>query len=344
MVDLDQAGHRLASHPAGPLTPIPALRQRIRRRHRRRRFAAALGAAGLTAVAGVGAVTLPTGHHTDQVQVGSGAYAYPAHLLPVVAHPRRWMPFDIGLLRLWAPSEEEYGWAPGSYTFTDIGNSCMRTACLPPHAPVPLTVERATPTTGLTPTRLNGLKVWERHAGSTTVYDVPSLDVRLVATTRLADRVAATMGPSSLQAVLTTTYPVARPARWKTLRFDAVAVSVPASWPVKRGPLPNNCAFSTPTAYIGELRPTCVAQTNHGRPLTLLGVGGSNGVPTQDLTRTATIETGHATIKIAYGSTASSYLLSLTVHTTSGTAQATIGLGSDPALAEEILSSLRPAS
>lgn len=363
MVDLEDAAQRLvATCSAGPITPISDLRSRARRRRRRRR-----GMTGLAACAAAVAVAMATVHLVPAGQrrlyVAAGG-ANQAVSLPQSDHPSGWRRVDIGRASLWLPKSWSYCTVYNAQGISAQGISMVPLAsggsgfCPPPLAKPPVAVLPPVSTSGWARASLNGIPAWERpvrNASSRSrTYDLPSLGVRLVAIGPVATRVVRTIEPSPLSALLATSYPVPVPSGWKTVRFGPVAASIPASWPVRRLTAPpkeipvnrySACKlFLSSAAYLGKVRSRCSGIAAGEPSPTGIWLGTSAVGPLADTRSTSvTLKSGNAVVDLRYGYTSSSYLVDLTIHTAAGTVQATLGLGSQPAVAEEILSSLRAA-
>ncbi|MHB8295748.1 MAG: hypothetical protein ACYDH5_14220 [Acidimicrobiales bacterium] len=360
MVDLEDAAQRLvATCSAGPITPISDLRSRARRRRRRRR-----GMTGLAACAVAVAVAMATVHLVPAGQrrlyVAAGG-ANQAVSLPQSNHPSGWRRVDIGRASLWLPKSWSYCTAGNNaqgISMVPLASNGSGFCPPPPFAKPPVAVLPPVSTSGWARASLNGIPAWERpvrnaSSGSRT-YDLPSLGVRLVAVGPVATRVVRTIEPSPLSALLATSYPVPVPSGWKTVRLGPVAASIPASWPVRRltappREIPGNrysaCnLFLSSAAYLGKVRSRCSGIATGEPSPTGIWLGTSAVVPLVHARSTSvTLKTGNAVVDLRYGYTSSSYLVDFTIHTAAGTVQATLGLGSHPAIAEEILSSLRPA-
>jgi hypothetical protein len=393
MVDLNDAGARLASHRAGPVPPVAELRERAAnhtRRRRRRRVSGAVVAAVAVFGAVVGVVSLLSRPHSEAVIVGppgKTARTHPATALPGVPHPAGSTPVDWDQLRLWLP----LGWTLTAGPDTGGLHRCWTAPARSvyptsdPHLPCkPLSTRpsvRVTPFRGTIPSyfarsRINGVTVWASSratlpAGSPSILDIPSLGVTITAYGK-SEAVTHSLGPSALHVVLAQQYPVATPKGWKTITFEGFEADVPASWPthalrivdegggISQRNLPPPCGqkvFAKPASYLGSYTGVFSCQEFTFRELLQFSVGPTNGLwiqnsipaseaAAQDKTlqeiRTH-LHSGTTQLSASYEKYQGADTVDVNLTTGGRTLQTTIGLGTDPTVAEEVISSLRVA-
>lgn len=286
--------------------------------------------------------------------------------------PARSTPYDYGRLRLWLP----LGWATSTSSCHNLSDVVYYPAtwsstegCVAAPVSESVTVEPFNgpiPQTAL-PTRLNGIKVWTTAGtGGTTVWDVPALQVQLSLVGNQARKVAATIGPSPLQDLMTKSLPIPVPAGWKIVRFDGFLTQVPPAWPTHHikvthdgnngsvsGLPPGVCSpplFRTPSVYLGQAAAiSCPAVPEKTLPPTDDGVW---LYPNSDTTPLRVQPPSEATVPQRLISAGGIEALitastgdSVFVEVAAGGRRisATIGLGKNPTTAEAILSSIIPA-
>jgi hypothetical protein len=209
-----------------------------------------------------------------------------------------------------------------------------------------------------------GAKHIQLHNG-TVVRSVPSLGVVLYGFGSLGARIVRDAGPSSLAALLSARLPVAVPNGWKTVSFGPLAVSVPRSWPLRfltgrSWPIPGFCVspvFPQPVAYLGAASDaehscpiidaqTILSATAHPGDGIWLTVGQGAAVehpffpPVGQL---ITVKGLRVKVRLGLpgaGGGSDTVEVLATVGRTS--VVATLGLGINPRVAEDILSSIRP--
>jgi hypothetical protein len=275
--------------------------------------------------------------------------------LPGVAHPKDWTALDIGRLRLYVPADWETNAGPPDCDDND-GDLVTLSQTTPPRSCTPnpsvfLTVRTAAvPTPSGTRSRLHGLTIWTSHKDAQgIIIAIPALHSTLTAQGTEALRIARSLGPSSLQAVLSMTRPIAVPARWKPVRYHGIQIDVPPAW--KTATVPYDCGtlfMGTPTAYTGPAREVAGCAILTGNDL----YQPHDGVWLQPVPRNAPqphryqLNYNQAQINIEPGVNSDGGFPNvpntyLTIHTPTTTITATLGLGPDPLTAERILSSIR---
>jgi len=360
----------VAGLPMGTVEAPPgmsALRSRRPRRSPARRRAVTVSTvAAVFVMAGTLIALRASDRHTVSV---NGAPSGPAGLevpvsLPKIVAPAGATPLDYGLLRLYLP----LGWmsvnecratgaVPGSSTeivadtFLLIPSSEGQ-SCSEPSKGGWVTVQPmagALPT-GLTATSVNGTKVWSPPGEADrreTLY-VPSLHV--VLTAEGAGRgILATLGPSTLDAVVSQRRATPVPTSWKAVRFDGLQVKVPPRWPVQvitsQVAQPGSCSgqiFRAPTVDLGDngFRPLCLFGFGQlAPPVDGLWIG--SPAPSQSGTDAHEIAFGALPTVLTYSDTNSEAIVGVQVTVGAGTVDLGVGLGENPAIAEEILSSLQ---
>jgi hypothetical protein len=190
-----------------------------------------------------------------------------------------------------------------------------------------------------------------RQSGSAVTEDVPSLGVQLLYNGAGAS-VAATLGRSSYAALSDANYPVAVPASWKTVIYKGFQVRVPPSWPVRALGLhlaaPGFCGLGGGAAgvYLGResVVATCPVPPPGSVPaffdyLWLQPYTASSGTSEHRL------RTGQVTLTLQEIGPVSDYTTAANLTASSGSRRIslTIGLGTQPTMAEAILSSILPA-
>lgn len=264
--DLTGAGRRLADTRLGPTPPVADLEGRRDRRRRHRRL---IGSGTLVALFATGAliVALLTGRppRSDRVttQPTTGPSGQTVTAPPSAAPGSR--PYDYLRLRLWLPPD----WAADDPCPSGdglvahppvVGQGCPALAGLSAVRVGPMTTSPPPPARRVA---VNGVTVWMRGNPTGATWWIPSLQVELDLTGRGAQQVAGTVQPSPLQRILTGTFPVAIPPRWKTVAYQGFTAKVPAAWTVNRirvtrdstdGRTPSLCGgplFDPPAVYLG---------------------------------------------------------------------------------------------
>jgi hypothetical protein len=388
VVDLNDAGRRLAAYRAEPTPPVAEVRaQSARRAHRRRLLTASV--ASIAAVAIVAAVVtvgvVRGGSGRQQVSTGPGptptVSAPAASQLPEVAHPVGSKAADWGQLRLWLPP----GWNAAVPASCWVSKQGVYFSAQPPAvdchdhgADQPslwVTALVGTIPAMFRSSTINGVTVWSSSAalvagGSPAVYDVPSLGVQIFARGAASTGVVDTLGPSALHAVLVQRYPTAVTDGWKTVTFDGFSAEVPAAWPqhtirvVNTGGgattvsnLPGRCGqtiFADPSVYFGTepilscpmFTPTAALQGETAPGDGLWLQQDASAPPTAQQAQTdgqvATMfRLGPESLTAEYQAASGSNTINIYLKSQNRTLQATIGLGLNPAVAEQIISSLQ---
>ena len=379
MIDLTEAGRRLASTRVGPTPSANQLRAiGQRRKQHRRTIAAGTAIAAAAVVAAIALVVVSSGTHLQRVTTGpSPSQPSSVATLPPVHSVAGATPYDYQRLRLWLPA----GWT----TSTNTCHMATRVVYYPTnwsggpatpcsHAGADIVVVRpfsGRPPGSATAKTVNGItvEVVREQNGSTTWY-IPSLHAELAVSGKKAQGVADTLGPSTLQDLLTASLPTPVPTTWRTVSFDGFQARVPPTWPTHQiqvtrsgnsteiSDLPGVCApptFPTPSVYLGAnpgiscpaLPPTKEPSTDDGlwlqpstntAPLAAQLQGGA-GVPgaTQRL-----FTVGTEQVLITGAGEGDS--VQAEIDNNGQQIAAVIGLGANPALAEALLSSIKPAN
>lgn len=379
MIDLTEAGRRLAAARVGPSPSLDDLRATLKRR-RRRRFRIGAGSV-ISAAAVAAAVTFAvasTGTRVQQVTTNPSP-SQPASIatLPRAQGVAGSTPYDYQRLRLWLPT----GWNTSTnncHMATQVVYFPANYSAAPPtscsHAGANIVVVgpfNGTPPGSPAATTVNGItvEVAQGPDGSATWY-VPSLQAELVISGHAAQKVADTLGPSPLQDLLTATFPTPVPTTWRAVTFDGFQARVPANWPthqilVKRtgnttevSDLPGVCfppIFRTPSVYVGaNLAPSCpffpqtkepstddglwLYPSTNTAPLASQLQSDGPGVPAP-IQRLFTFGSEQVLITAGEGDS-----VEVEIETAGHRISAIIGLGPNPAVAEAVLSSIRPTS
>jgi hypothetical protein len=143
--------------------------------------------------------------------------------------------------------------------------------------------------------------------------------------------------------------PVAVPRRWRPVRFDGFQVDVPTTWSISNVSADCGTLVSgSPSAYEGRSRFTAscalvlpIYRLRPGNGVWLEQVAGRGPAPAD----TYNLHINGLGVKIrpatsVLGGQGGVPIVNLTVVTAHQTLQAQLGLGTDPAVAEEVLSSL----
>ncbi|HEX3427124.1 MAG TPA: hypothetical protein VHT30_13395 [Acidimicrobiales bacterium] len=278
--------------------------------------------------------------------------AEPLTLRPVTA-PSGFSPEDFGRLRIYVPP----GWEsiPGCKAAGDIfylvpsaeeqdvfdggcAPSLENWASIQPFA-------GTAPATWTTST-INGTAVWSQQTDGRDTLDIPSLDAQVTAVGAGRD-IVTTIGPSTLDAVLRLRHAVNVPRTWHVVRFDGLQMRVPRGWPVevltRKVPEPGACSsqvFRTPTVYegAGGFWPICtIGFSPLAPPVDGVWVdppGLSLHLDMQPM------PFGEYPVNVEYTNTESDAVIGLDVRIGTRRINLIVGLGRDPTVAEEILSSL----
>jgi hypothetical protein len=280
--------------------------------------------------------------------------------------------FDIGMVRLFVPRSwmlrtavPACGLAEGCIAPCGPGASAaVVVTTVAPRFECPTAIRKAD-SVWVLPLRgkpgTNRLNLDERTA----VRPILSLGVVLYGFGPLGVRIVRDAGPSALVAFLASRLPVAVPSGWKTVTFGPLAVSVPPSWPLRfltgrSWPIPGFCVsrvFPHPVAYLGAASdaahscPAIDAQTilsatalpGDGIWLTVVQGKAVEHPFFPPVGRTVTVEGLRVKVRLGLpgaGGGSDTVEVLATVGKTS--VVATLGLGINPQIAEEILSSIRP--
>jgi hypothetical protein len=274
--------------------------------------------------------------------------------LPVVDVPAGTGALDFGRLRIYLPrgwtaisscgNEQGVPGAEGSLVVgpaTECGGSPKSTWLSLDGTP------RWHPTNRWTPSRINGIRTWSRHEGGILFVDIPSLRASIDAHGPAAGRAVRTLGPSALDAVLAQTAPAAVPTGWKAIRFDGVQARVPAAWAIdavtKQRSMPGVCndpVFGSSEVLLGDdgfaVRCKLTVYDLYA-PTNGLWID-SKDVPTTE--EHVGVAWGSLPLTLLYSENQTDDLLEVTTTVDARRVQLVIGLGTDPSIAEEILSSL----
>lgn len=378
MIDLTEAGCRLANTRVGPTPSLDELRAALKRRRQRRLTIAAgsiMSAAALAAAVTFAVVS--TGTRSQQVTTTGPSPSQPSSIvtLPPGQSVAGATPYDYQRLRLWLPT----GWTTSTnhchmatrvvYFPADYSGG-PATSCTHDGADIVVVHPfNGTPPGSPTTKTVNGIaiEVAQGQGGPTTWY-VPSLQAELVVSGNAAQKVADTLGPSPLQDLLTASFPTPVPTTWRTVTFDGFQAKVPPTWPTHRivvkrtgnttevSDLPGLCAppiFRIPSVYLGanpgiscpffpQTREPATEDglwlqpSTNAAPLASQLQGGGHGVPPA-IQRLFTV--GSEQVLITAGSADS---VRAEIESSGHRISAVIGLGANPAVAEAVLSSIRP--
>lgn len=366
MVDLEAAGERLATWDAGVvLPPAGDILRRGGRRRKRRVAARTAGTLAVLACVAAGAWALGASRSSVAPPTQVGPPGNPVHT-PAVAHPVGWTEQEFGLLSYWippSPGQCSLGPGPGfpgGYKAMSLGANCNGLGTSPSPG-TPIVIKRAARRPQGRRIVLNTLAAWESHHGADiVVYDLPRFGVRFELWGRVGAEVGRTIGPSGLDAVLTTPQPVAVPGGWKTVSWGGFSASVPRSWAVTtvhRRPsnfTPRELANASaedrrimehqcdlfPRAGVYRGAPTWTCQA-----LSYAEVAGGLwlGKDVNPGPRATPFSTSSGATVVARWSpyAGDPSLMGFTVHGGGRTSEGTLLIGPDPVLAEEILSSIR---
>ncbi len=349
MIDLAEAGQRLANWEAGEPTDLAALYGRAERRTRRRRIG--WGAAALVAVTALvlGAV-LPLQPPPPSARV-SRAAAGPFPPTPFPAAPKGWGWFLAGPVALASPGggggapngpiELCAPIPPGSRQSCVVGVSERPTAM----DPVFVTQLRGKPT-GRVRT-IHGLEVYVSGNGQRRAFAVPALGVELETYGALGQRIATTLVPSPLMVVASATATPAVPPGWRTVHTGDLTLSVPPGWPVVHlrhlpqlpASSPGLCnLFPRAELYLGAPSGSC---DGTGTSANGLWVGRSVDMTSSPVTTTRLRWVHGADVELLWSRNSISGIAWLSVQTPHGAVRGTIVLVTDPATLEAVLASIR---
>jgi len=358
MIDLADAGRRLARWDAGEPTDLSALRRRARSRRLRHRIAG--GALGATAAAALiaGAVLVSTSAPTVVRVQPAERPALPAAPLPPV--PKGWVRVFAGPVALASPSGNvmvprggpiELCAAPAS---DSKASGCAITGDRSPRADIPVVVSRLEGRPVGTPRIIDGLRVLISGTGERRTFFVPALGVQIETFGPLGRRIAETLAPSPALVVASEVTAPSVPASWHTVGYGAITISVPPSWPVVRLrhlPLEPGTTVPPSLQYCDLFTR---AELDLGDPPGRCGPGVSNGpeglwlgravVAPAGLTHTTLAWVEGAQVDLAWAADGSSELADLTIRTDGATLHATVALGDDPATIVRVLASIRSSA
>jgi hypothetical protein len=350
---LEAAGAAVRALDLGAPTPVAALRTRNRRRRTRRR---GLTVGALVVVLVAAGIVVSSRPARSRVVTTSPQATVPLVRLPTVDHPKGWRPIDYGRLRLWLPPGWQavsgpIGCRTRSYdnlmTFEPSTDGCGNTV----GTYLSLRQSTTPAPVGWRTSSIHGVTVHYHQVGRSHTYVIPRLQVTITAKGAQAVAVARTAGPSSLDAVLAMTGPVTTPPSWKAVRFDGFQVTVPRTWKTARVTADCGALFTAakdPVAYRGKAlyRGACEIVL----PIYLLRPG--NGVWLEQVTN-GSRRTGPYRLDFHHlglivdparsvvGGQVGVPVVNVTVVAGTHTLSAQLGLGTDPATAEQVLSSLR---
>ena len=286
--------------------------------------------------------------------------------------PSGWTAADYGLIRLslppgWTSVNECTASGQSLSTTPDIfllePTSPQQLSCAPPIQGGWVSLR---PLTGPAPawwtrSSVNGIEDWitTDQVSKTETIDLPAEGLQLSAQGD-GRQILATVGYSSLQAVLKLAKPVDVPMSWKAVRFDGLQAKVPSSWPVEvvtnRETEPAVCGlqvFYSPQVYLGDsggVHPCpMVSVSDRGTMSSSAGQlpPAVNGLWIESRLTETTGEstqpfwTGSLTARIAYSDTDVAGSFSAQVNVINRPVSVTIGLATVPTIAEEILSSIQ---
>lgn len=351
MIDLADAGQRLASWDAGEPTDPTALRRRAERRTRRRRISG--GAVALVAVTALvlGGV-LPFRPSSSQAR-SRVAGPFPAVPFPVV--PRGWRWILAGPVALASPYSG-LGILPGL-----PGPSLMLCGPPPPGSPVgcggavdstlptrrpPVLVNQLRGKPSGVVHSIHGLRVYVSGGGQQTDFAVPALGVDLETYGALGRRIAATLVPSPLMVLASTASAPAVPGRWRSVHYSDLTVSVPPSWPVvhlSQPPFPSGSrgyceAFPRAELVLGNPPGSCGHMLVTGSNGLWLGRSIETVLP---LTTTRLRWVHGARVELLWSRENFGGTAELAIQTPRGVVRGTISLLTDSTTVEQVLASIR---
>jgi hypothetical protein len=305
---------------------------------------------------------------------------FPAATLPAVTAPSGGsQPVDFGFLRLWLPSS----WSTWSADINFADGTCSLPLPLSPKlvpfvrevlsGPIPakvltcpvarhgdwigVSLGAVSPPTSWRESVMHGVPVWTapEQDGLLQQIDVPSLDATIVAVGAEAQSVAKSLGESSLYSVVQQSYPATVPANWKQIRYNGLSVKVPANWSVSpAGGGLNGCgrAFYSPGVLVGAAEGGPGSCANTSGLATFPGDGvwlyPAADIDTQfeDTEPMKPVTTDQASSeKLVYSPTADNPDTIYIVWSQRGrSVGAIVGLGTNPQIAEAIVSSFTVTS
>jgi hypothetical protein len=286
--------------------------------------------------------------------------AAPVITVPVSPHATGSLEFDYGRLRLWLPS----GWEPEAASGgpCQIGPPAQRLVLIGDYCQTrpggDYVVVRRAPATAPTGDRrisVNEVATYSPSSPATKpplmrTWDVPSLGVQLTFTGATALAVTKTLGPSPLAAVLKLRDALAVPAGWKTVAFGGLTANVPAAWADERT-IPGGCgtplAANHPLVILGNRygpADSCLEAPIDLSPTDGLWLPGSR-LPALGSTGDLNDTLSSGPDRTYISSTPSSGpVVRVVVTSPSGSHYAEVGIGNNPTIAEQVISSLRPAT
>jgi hypothetical protein len=350
MTELGDRLHALADDLARGVELVsPSERPSRQRHHRRTSFSVVV----VAVVAVVGIVTV-LGAQSDHRRLQVTTQPPASHVsgrgvpvtLPAATHPVGWVPLDFGRARLWAPK----GWqAFGPNTCPHGGREVLSGPAVTCHGPAPikpyLRVEPIDRQVGSGRVfKLNGLRVFPqtKPSGVSVDWAVPSLDVIMQAYGARAESIARTLSPSSLAAVTAAPLPVTIPPSWKAVTYGGLTARVPPNW--STGGLACSGFFTQPSVLEGGNvgAAGCGQNDDNGAftptdGLWLEGDRALRPVTLGDAVRRFTVDGHPAVISDPQQGPA----IDVEVTLAGQHLYAIVGLGVDPDIAQEVLSSLR---
>jgi hypothetical protein len=283
----------------------------------------------------------------------------PAVTIPDERVPAGSTAFDYGLIRLWLPP----GWTadPGTYcgaatkqVFVGTEPPCMNSDGTQMGLPYPTDFVWISPRNGPAPAssvrlEINGLSVWRSaivdHGVPAVIYDLPGQGVQLEASGPGADAVAATIEESSLAAVVSERPQTTPPTGWKVVHYGQVRLEVPQSWPVTAATDDFQFFFpfrSPPKLFEGVSNPS---HASFPPPIQFTapadGVWIAPGDQTQTLPTPRFNSARPGGLSVTYSSNPLGYPeVMMLIGSGPSLTTVVIGIGVDPATAEEIIDSL----
>lgn len=376
MIDLSEAGRRLADTQVGSTPPIEALDARRLRRARRRRYSL-LAAAAVVVAAAVSVPLALTARSpgTQRVVTGPPKTANPLTTEPAGLGVSGSIPYDYLRVRLWLPP----GWTTSTSTChwgnhvvyfpADFAGATQLSCVIQPSNNVVVSSADTTVPPAAPSKTINGITVFvTQHNPEGTTWDVPSLQVQ-VAFSAASQSVVDTLQASPLEDLLTQNFPTSPiPQGWRTITYDGFQAKVPSSWPTHRivtttsgntssvsGFPPGICApptFHTPAVYLGDGFISCPIELETTEPPT------DDGLWLQPSSDTTPLSSQLQANNSGGASTPQRLLnigsLQVLISASSGDSvfvqlegagkriDANIGLGRLPSVAEAIISSIKP--
>ncbi|MHB1929414.1 MAG: hypothetical protein ACYCUG_08350, partial [Acidimicrobiales bacterium] len=180
---------------------------------------------------------------------------------------------------------------------------------------------------------VNGLAVWRVPGKATTV--VPALRTSIEAHGAAAARVLQTLGPSGIAVIAATRYPRSVPGGWKRVTYRGIRFAVPAAWAVR--PIGRNTLEPGMCGTRAFTKPEVVEGTNHVIPLCPMVWSALARTPADGVWVRPGPGTRHPVLFWSFYAEDGAADLAI-VET--GRPEVEVGVGRNPAVAEEILSSL----